>query len=380
MKKIMILTGSRGEWGYIRPLLKLIDSRDDVEYRLVITNMHLLPAYGNSYKEIESDGFKIHYKIHMYLEGDSHYTMAKSLGICLTSLPDIIENERPDWLLLAGDRGEQLMGAIAAGYTYTPVAHIQAGEVSGNIDGMARHSIGKLVHMHFASNEDAKNRLIKLGEEAFRVHNVGAPQLDELVSAKYTEIDELEQKLIINLSDGFILAVMHPVTEESSMAGEQAELFIKTLNKFDLPKVLIMPNNDTGSSEIRKAINKYKSGKYHIFANLKREDYLGLLKNCKCIVGNSSSGLLEAPTFRTPAVNIGNRQYMRYRGNNVIDVRWDEKEIIDAINKAISKEFKEFLINNVDNPYGDGHSSERILGLLLNTKVDEKLLIKHLTY
>lgn len=380
MKKIMFITGSRGEWGYIRPILRLIDSMEGVDYRLVVTNMHLLPAYGNSYKEIESDGFKIHYKVHMSLDGYSHFTQAKSLGIFLLSLPDIIESEKPDWVVLAGDRGEQLMGAIAAGYTYTPVAHIQAGEVSGNIDNMARHAIGKFVHLHLASNEDAKNRLLKLGEEPFRVHNVGAPQLDEMVSATYSTLEEVEEHLCLNLSNGFILAVMHPVTEECSKAREQAEVVIKSLNAFELPKVMILPNNDAGSYEIKYAIDNYKKGDYHIYANLKREDYLGLLKHCKCIVGNSSSGLLEAPTFRTPAVNIGRRQNLRYRGNNVIDVDFIQNDIIKAIQRAMTPEFKEFLIDNVDNPYGDGHSSEKILDLLLNTKVDEKLLIKQLTY
>lgn len=380
MKKILFVTGSRGEWGYIRPILRLIDKRDDVEYRLVVTNMHLLSAYGNSYKEIENDGFTIHYKVHMSLDGYSHFTQAKSLGIFLMSLPDIIEGEKPDWVVLAGDRGEQLMGAIAAGYTYTPVAHIQAGEVSGNIDNMARHAIGKFVHLHLASNEDAKNRLLKLGEEPFRVHNVGAPQLDELVKAEYSELDEVANRLCINLERGFILAVLHPVTEECSKAKEQAEIFIKVLNEFDIPKVMIMPNNDAGSYEIRYAIDNYKRGEYHIYANLKREDYLALLKHCKCIVGNSSSGLLEAPTFRTAAVNIGRRQDCRYRGNNVIDVNFSKDEIVDAIKKAISPEFKNFLKDNIDNPYGDGHSSEKILKLLMETKVDEKLLVKQLTY
>lgn len=380
MKKIMILTGSRGEWGYIRPIIKLIESREDVDYRLVVTNMHLLPSYGNTYKEIEADGFKIHYKIHMYFEGDSYYTMAKSLGVCLSSLPDIICNEKPDWILLAGDRGEQLMGAIAASYTYTPVAHIQAGEVSGNIDGMVRHAIGKLVHLHFASNEDAKERLIRLGEQSFRIYNVGAPQLDELVNAMYTPVELFEKNNFIDLRDGFILAVIHPVTEESYRAGEQAKVFIDALNEFSLPKILIMPNNDTGSQDIRKVINENKNGKYHVFDSLKREDYLGLLKECSCIVGNSSSGLLEAPSFRTPAVNIGRRQYMRYRGNNVIDVDWNKKDIIMAIRKAISKEFKAFLELNIDYPYGNGHSSEKILNILLNTKIDDKLLVKNLTY
>lgn len=379
-KKILFVTGSRGEWGYIRPILRLIENRDDVESVLVVTNMHLLPAYGNSYKEIESDGFEIDYKIHMSLDGYNHYTHAKSLGICLSSLPDILDKEKPDWVLLAGDRGEQLMGAIAASYTYTPVAHIQAGELSGNIDGMSRHAIGKLVHLHFASNQDAADRLIKLGEEPFRVHNVGAPQIDELVNAEFTDISVLEDKFSINLHDGYLLCVIHPVTEESDKASDQAEIFIKSLNKIDLPKVLILPNNDAGSISIKNAINEFKEGEFHIYSNLKREDYLGLLKNCECIVGNSSSGLLEAPTFDIPAVNIGRRQNLRFRGINVIDVPFDEVEIINAVNKATSDEFKQYLHEECSNPYGDGHSAERVLKLLLETKKNNKLLVKNLTY
>lgn len=380
MKKIMIITGSRGEWGYIRPIMRLIDQREDVEYLLVVTNMHLLPAYGNSYKEIENDGFKIHYKVHMSLDGYSHVTQAKSLGLFLNSLPDIIDNEKPDWILLAGDRGEQLMGAIAGAYTYTPVAHIQAGELSGNIDGMTRHAIGKLVHLHFAANQDAADRLIKLGEEDFRVYNVGAPQIDEMVGAQFTSLEEIEDKLCVNLKNGYILGVMHPVTEEADKAEMQAQVFVKALNHFDVPKIIILPNNDAGSKGVKRAITDYCEGEYYMYANLKREDYLGLLKNANCIVGNSSSGLLEAPTFKVPAVNIGRRQNMRFRGINVIDVPFNEDEVIAAIEKAMSKEFHDYMEKECVNPYGDGHSSERILDLLMNTKIDQKLLIKKLTY
>lgn len=380
MKKILILTGSRGEWGYIRPIMRLAEERQDVQIVLVVTNMHLLESFGNSYKEIEKDGFKIDYKIHMSLDGYNHYTHAKSLGVCLTSLPDILDTEKPDWMLLAGDRGEQLMGAIAAAYTYTPVAHIQAGELSGNIDGMTRHAIGKLVHMHFASNEDAATRLIKLGEEDFRVFNVGAPQIDEMVQAEYTELQELENKFSIELKDGYILAVMHPVTEEASKAGEQAEIFVQALNYFNIPKVVILPNNDAGSNLVKEAILNFKKGEYHLYSNLKREDYLGFLKDAKCIVGNSSSGLLEAPTFKIPAVNIGRRQKLRFRGINVIDVEFNLEDVIEAIKRAMSDEFRDFLKENCENPYGDGHSSERILDLLINTEVDEKWLVKNLTY
>lgn len=376
----MIITGSRGEWGYIRPIMRLIDKRDDVQYVLVVTNMHLLPAYGSSYKEIENDGFKIHYKVHMSLDGYSHVTQAKSLGIFLNALPDIIDNEKPDWILLAGDRGEQLMGAIAGAYTYTPVAHIQAGELSGNIDGMTRHAIGKLVHLHFAANQDAADRLIKLGEEPFRVHNVGAPQIDEMVNAQFTSLEEIEEKLCVKLQDGYILGVMHPVTEEADKAEAQAEIFIKSLNQFKEPKIIILPNNDAGSKGVKMAINEYREGEYHMYANLKREDYLGLLKNANCIVGNSSSGLLEAPTFNVPAVNIGRRQNMRFRGINVIDVPFEQEKVVEAIRKAMGNEFHSYLQRECTNPYGDGHSSERILDLLINTKIDQKLLVKKLTY
>ena len=378
--KIMFITGSRGEWGYIRPILRLIKESNNIEAIIVATNMHLLPNYGSSYKEIENDGFKIDYKVNMSMDGYNHYTHAKSLGIFLMSMPDIIETEKPDWIVLAGDRGEQLMAAIAASYTYTPVAHIQAGELSGNIDGMARHAIGKLVHIHFASNDDAAKRLLKLGEESFRVYNVGAPQLDEMVNCQYTGLEELEQKYCLELKSGYILAVIHPVTEELEKVGAQTEIFIKALNSFGIPKIMILPNNDAGSSAVRNAIDKYKLGEYHTFSNIKREDYLGFLRNCKCIVGNSSSGLLEAPTFKIPAVNIGRRQANRFRGVNVIDVEFRYDDICKAIEKALSPEFRNFLNENCENPYGDGHSSERILRILEETKINEKLLTKTLTF
>lgn len=379
-KKLMFITGSRGEWGYIRPILKLIKKRDDVKSILVVTNMHLLPAYGNTFQEIEHDGFKIDYKVRMAMEGNNHFAQAKSLGVFLTSLPDIIESECPDWIVLAGDRGEQLVGALVGGYTNTPVAHIQAGELSGNIDGMTRHAIGKYVHLHFAANEDAAQRLIKLGEQPNRVYNVGAPQVDELVQGNYTSLVNIQDKLSIDLTSGYIMVVMHPVTEEANRSGEQAKMVMSALNKFDLPKVVILPNNDAGSEDIKNAIHNYREGKYYTYANLSRQDYLGLLKDCICIVGNSSSGILEAPSFNTPAVNIGRRQDNRFRGVNVIDADFNYESITEAICKALSDAFHDFLNNTCENPYGDGHASERILEVLLSTRVDESLLTKQLTY
>lgn len=379
-KKLLFVTGSRGEWGYIRPLLKLIEDKDEFTYSLCVTNMHLLPAFGESVTEIEKDGFKVDYKIHMSLDGYSHVTQVKSLGLFLISFSDILASDKPDWIILAGDRGETLMGAIGGAYTYIPVLHIQAGERSGNIDGMARHAIGKFSHIHIASNKDAQERLRKLGEEEFRIHNVGAPQLDELVSGYYTSIEELNENLNIDMSRDFLMVVQHPVTEDFDVAHIQIAETIKAVNKINMPKIVILPNNDAGSIKVREGIENYLRGEYYLFSNLKRQDYLGILKNCKAIVGNSSSGLLEAPTFKTPAVNLGRRQIGREQGINVINVDFEENKIFNALQKALSREFREYLDINCVNPYGDGKSTERILEIISNSTVDNKLIVKDITY
>jgi len=378
--RLLFVTGSRGEWGYIRPLLKLCKDKQ-IEYYICGTNMHLLPSHGMTIQEIEKDGFKVSDPIYMSLDGHSRFAMAKSLGVFQLSLIDVVMRLQPDWIILAGDRGEQLVGAIAGAYTYTPVAHIQAGELSGNIDGMTRHAIGKLVHLHFASNRDAGERLIKLGEEPFRVKIVGAPQLDELIQGNYTSFDDLRIKYELPLgNDGFILVIQHPVTEEYEKSETQIQATVAAINSFKTPKVWILPNNDAGSDPIRQGILKGRSVNTFVFKNLPRSDYLGFLRLCACIVGNSSLGIIEAPTFFIPTVNIGRRQQNRFRGSNVIDVPEFEFEKITAgIRLALSTEFKKSL-NRTENPYGDGHSSERILEILEQTPKDSKLLVKQLTF
>jgi GDP/UDP-N,N'-diacetylbacillosamine 2-epimerase (hydrolysing) len=342
--------------------------------------MHLLPGFGESVKDIVADGFEVRHRLYMALDGYNQITTAKSMGTLLNSLADLIAGERPDWIVLAGDRAEQLMGAVAAAYCYIPVAHIQAGELSGNIDGMARHAIGKLVHLHFASNKDAAGRLIKLGEEPFRVHNVGAPQVDELVQGLFTGRQEFEARHGFSLGEPFILFVQHPVTEEFAHASEQIELAMAAMARFPQRKVVILPNNDAGSHMIRQGIEKHRNADFFVFANLRREDYLCLMKHAVCMVGNSSSGLLEAPSFNLPAVNLGRRQNQRVRGINVIDAEFDAAAIADAVRIAMSEEFRRRLAAECVNPYGDGRSSERILQILADTPVTDELLVKNLTY
>jgi GDP/UDP-N,N'-diacetylbacillosamine 2-epimerase (hydrolysing) len=342
--------------------------------------MHLLPNFGLSINEIEADGFVVKHKIYMSLDGYNHLSQVKSLGIFLSSLADILAGERYDWIVLAGDRGEQLMGAVAGAFCYVPVAHIQAGELSGNIDGMTRHAIGKFAHLHLASNRDAAERLARLGEQSFRIHNVGAPQVDELVEGRYTSKKELKRKHGIDVNRNFILVVQHPVTEEFDQASAQIEATMAALRHFDLPKVIILPNNDAGSLLIREGIDRHRHGEFYAFANLPREDYLGLLRLATCMVGNSSSGLLEAPSFKVPAVNLGRRQHQRLQGPNVINAPFEKNAIIAAIRLGLSTEFKRRLAQSCQNPYGDGRSAKRILNLLLRGDVTEKTLVKSLTY
>ncbi|MDC6453582.1 UDP-N-acetylglucosamine 2-epimerase [Alphaproteobacteria bacterium] len=376
--KLLFINGSRGEWGYIRPVInKCIEF--GIDYSICATNMLLLPNYGTLVEEIKEAGFQVDDEIYMSLEGNNHYTMLKSLGIFLMSFSDILSRQRPDWVILAGDRGEQLMGAIACAYTYTPVAHIQAGERSGNIDGTTRHALGKFAHLHFASNQDAAERLLKLGEQPFRVCNVGAPQLDDIKKDFVSNIDYLSKIFKISKNEPFLLVALHPVTEEMHLAEEQIKILVKVLNYFNLKKIWILPNNDAGSETIRKTLLSYRCADIQIYDNITRSEYLGLLQNCKAIIGNSSSGLLEAPTFNTPAVNIGRRQNNRIQGKNVINTDFAVDICIKAIEKAISPEFHK-TIQGTNNPYGDGKSSERILKILQNTPINNTLLTKELMY
>jgi GDP/UDP-N,N'-diacetylbacillosamine 2-epimerase (hydrolysing) len=376
--KLLFINGSRGEWGYIRPLIKQC-ILEGIDYSICATNMLMLQGYGNLVDEIKREGYRVDDEIYMSLEGSNHFTMVKSLGIFLTSFVDVLYRHRPDWIVLAGDRGEQLMGSIAGAYTYTPVAHIQAGERSGNIDGTARHALGKFTHMHFAANEDAVERLLRLGEEPFRVHKVGAPQLDELTQGLVSSRAELKRKYNIAEDEPYLVIVQHPVTEEMDRAEEQVRVLVESLNHFKLRKIWILPNNDAGSETVRRELLQHRRSDSHLFENLTRMDYLGLLKNCQAIVGNSSSGLIEAPSFGIPVVNIGRRQNNRVQGVNVINADFVDLECIKAIERAISPEFRA-KIKDCLNPYGDGRSSERILEILQNTAIDEKLLIKNLVY
>ena len=377
--KLLFFTGSRGEWGYLRPILNKC-KKMKIKFHLCVTNMHLLDNFGYSLKEIEKDGFKINDKIYMALDGYNKHTVTKSMGVLMSSFVDTVNRINPDWIVIAGDRGETLIASIVAAYTDTPIAHIQAGELSGNIDGQARHAIGKFSNLHFASNQDAAMRLEKLGEEKFRIKLVGAPQLDDLNKLKYNNLITFKTKYNINLNNGYLLVIYHPPQEQIESIKIDLNSIFKFLNKIKLKKIWISPNNDAGSSIIKSEFLRKRKSDDYLFDNLPRNEYLTLLKNTRCIIGNSSSGILESPTFKTPCINIGKRQFGRLRAKNVIDINIPKvSNLLNAYKKSQSKSFKN-KIKNLKNPYGDGNSSERILKIILNTKIDDKLMFKKLTY
>lgn len=379
MRHVCFLTGSRGEWGYIRPILKEIKSDPEIDYSIVATHMHLLPEFGNSVELIESDGYTVAERIYMTLDGYNSVTMTKSLANLLMELPGTLSRLRPDILLLAGDRGEQLMGAIAAGHMGIPVAHIQAGELSGNIDGIVRHAITKLAHIHFAANQEFADRVKKMGEHPFRVFNTGAPQLDELVNGIFSPEEDIRNRYRISPDEKFVLVVQHPVTEEEDYAGEQIIQTLLAVVQTGWQAIVVYPNADAGSLLVRSELSGFKSDKIRIVRNFVREDYLGMMRIADAIVGNSSSGILEAPTFQLPAVNIGRRQNGRPQAANVINCGYNKEEIYQSLLKAVTPAFRESL-KALLNPYGDGFSSTKIVSVLKSIVLDKKLLNKEMSY
>ena len=376
----MIITGSRGEYGYIKPVIEIMKKSEILTPVILATNMHLLPEFGNSLNEFSKDNIEVDYKMYMALSGYTNTTMVKSLGVFMLSMGDVLSNNHPDMILLAGDRGEQLVAAIAGAHMNIPIAHIQAGELSGNVDGMSRHAIASFTHVHLASNEDAERRLINMGEEPFRVFRVGAPQLDELVQKEIIHPEVIAERYSLDLKKPVALVVQHPVTEQALMAGDQMKATIQAMTSLGLQSVIVYPNNDAGSIAIQECIKNTRNINMTVERNVPREIYAGLMNVASVIVGNSSSGIIEAPTFKLPAVNIGRRQNGRFQGENVINVeKHDQKAIEASIVKALSKEFRETL-KDMNSPYGDGKSSERIVNILETIPINEKLIYKKIMY
>ncbi|MDC3194286.1 UDP-N-acetylglucosamine 2-epimerase [Amylibacter sp.] len=373
-KKILVFTGSRGEWGYLRPVLKKFkDTNHDV--RLAVTNMHVDPFFGMTENEIIAEGFQPRYRIFMNVAGGAESAWARSLGLLGIQLPNVFDDFCPDIILLAGDRAETFMAAVSAFYSNVIIAHIQAGELSGHKDGMARHALGKLAHVHFASNEDAVDRLIRLGEQEFRIHKTGAPQLDNLLDQdEISNISDVCVKLRFNPLDRFCVCIVHPSSDETVHPAVFARIMHKALAARGLMQIWILPNNDSGSADIVNEVTHLPKQFVRVTRNLARNDYAALLSNCEFIIGNSSSGILEAPSLGVVSINIGSRQTGRLRSRTVIDVPIASAETIEqAIDCVSSRQH-----TGADKQYGNGDSSSKIVAVLNNLIIDDKLTNKFL--
>jgi GDP/UDP-N,N'-diacetylbacillosamine 2-epimerase (hydrolysing) len=380
VRHVAILTEARSSYGYLRPIARLIEHDPELRYSLLVTSQHLLPDFGYSIEDIERDGLNITDRIYMTLDGYTPATMAKSLGVLLLGVTDALVRLRPDLLLVLGDRGESLMGAVAAAHMNIPVAHVQAGERSGNIDGITRHAITRFTHIHFASGPEAAERLRRMGEEEFRIFTTGAPQLDELVNGSVARPAEVADRFHLDLERPLVLVVQHPVTEEFGEGVAQMEETLEAVCELEEQTVVIFPNTDAGSDDLRHMIERHHRPFMRVERNVPRYVYGGLMQVASVLVGNSSSGLIEAPAFGLPAVNVGLRQRDRARAANVIDVPYDRRAIVEAIRRAMTPEFRRELEGS-DSPYlSDGRVSERIVEILKTIPIDERLIRKQIAY
>lgn len=375
--KLLFVLGSRGEWGYIRPLIQLAkNSSHDVE--IWCANMSVLNRFGKLSEVIKQEGYPVVGEFYTAVDGDDNLALAKSFGLVSLSASDWLMNHDYDWIIVSGDRVEQLAFVVVASLSNKAICHIQAGERSGNIDGKNRHAIARYAHLHMAANTEAAERLIRSGEDPDRVKITGAPQIDDMVNQQIPTLLELKERTVVS-SDKFILSVFHGVTEDLQASKEGIDTLINALTEIELPVIWIGSNNDTLGSFIEKKIITSLRVNDKFYSNLNRLDYISLLANCEFIIGNSSSGILEAPTFGKPAVNLGRRQADRYRDVNVIDCEYNKSDISTSISKALSKPFKKLCLQST-NPYGNGDSSKKILDVLENTEINSEFLIKQITY
>jgi UDP-N-acetylglucosamine 2-epimerase (non-hydrolysing)/GDP/UDP-N,N'-diacetylbacillosamine 2-epimerase (hydrolysing) len=381
-KKVCVVTGTRADYGLLYWLLNEIKQDDDLKLQLVVTGMHLSPEFGLTYKSIEEDGFKINDKIETLMSSDSEIAISKAVGLGCISFSESLKKLNPDMIVLLGDRFEILSSAISAMILKIPVVHLHGGETTqGLIDESIRHSITKIATYHFPATESYKKRIIQMGEKPDRVFNYGMAGLDNLYKLDLLSVKELENELNFKFDKKTAIVTYHPVTLESNTAEAQINSLLKAIDKTDIKVIFTKSNADTDGRIINKKIEKFVNknpDKYIFIDNLGQLRYLSVLKYANLMIGNSSSGLTEAPSFKLPVVNIGDRQKGRVKAKNVIDCNYKTSEIVKSITKAISKEFNNSLKNMI-NPYDkyeDGKTSYRIKEKLKELNFENEIIKK----
>lgn len=382
-RSILVLTGTRAEYGLLKSSMKAVQDHDQLSLSVVATGMHLSPKHGMTVEEIRNDGFTVDREVLMQIDGDSGVAMAKSLGIGTMGLTEAFVDLDPDIVLLLGDRDEALAGALAAAHMNIPVAHIHGGDsmYGATIDDSIRHAITKFAHLHFPASEKSAQRVRKLGEQEWRITVSGAPGLDDVLAGEYNDPQAVLNRYDIDPERPLLLLVQHPVTTQSEQAGQQMAETLTAIESFDLQAVIIYPNSDAGGDQIIEEINARSFGDdVKTFQSLPRDEYLGLLAAADVMVGNSSSGIIEAPSFDLPVVDVGPRQEGRQRAANTISVPHQTSSIRDAISKCLTDEdFIEQVIG-CENPYDYDGAGTVICRTLTAVELGDELIKKELAF
>jgi UDP-hydrolysing UDP-N-acetyl-D-glucosamine 2-epimerase len=380
-RTIAVVTTSRADYSHLYWPLHDLSRHPDVELKLIAMGSHLSPEFGTTVGEIERDGLTIAARIECLLSSDTDVGMAKTIGVATLSLADCLGQLRPDLLLLIADRYEMLAPASVALALRIPIAHIEGGEISeGAIDDAVRNALTKMSHIHFTSTFAARERVIALGEEEWRVHRAGAPSIDHLRRDTLYSREQLEQRLEIDLSQPTAVVSYHPVTIARDTTREADDLFA-ALRELSEQVLFCYPNADAGSRDLIERTQQFMGQKpgSRIFVNLPALTYWSLLKHVDLMIGNSSSGIMETPSFALPTVNVGMRQQGRERARNILDAAPDRADLLAKVAVACSEAFRRSL-EGMQNPYGDGYASEKIVSVLTSTPLSESLLLKKAPY
>ncbi|MCT4619055.1 MAG: UDP-N-acetylglucosamine 2-epimerase [Marinisporobacter sp.] len=379
MKKVCVVTGTRAEYGLLKPLIEKISSDKELQLQLIVTGMHLSPEFGLTYREIENDGYRIDEKIEILLSSDTPIGICKSMGLAMISFAESYERLKPHMIVVLGDRFEIFSAVSAAMISRIPIAHISGGETTqGAIDESIRHSITKMSHLHFVATDEYRNRVIQLGENPNRVFNYGDTGVENIKQMKLLTKEELEKSIGFKLGSKTILLTFHPVTLESQTAKEQFQAILNALDEFkDLKIIFTKANADTDGRIINEMIDNYvEKNKYKAiaFTSMGQLRYLSAMKYVDAVVGNSSSGIVEAPSFKVPTINIGDRQKGRIQAKSIINCKPVKEDIAENLQRAFSKEFIQ-EIKNIKNPYEEGNTSDKIMQeikIQLNKGIDLK--------
>ena len=382
-RKVLGVTGIRSEYDIMSSVFSAIQDHPDLDLELIVTGAHLSQSYGYTVQEIKKDGFRIADEIESLINGDQLSSRVKGLAFQLQGMVQTVARLRPDFLLVLGDREESISTALLGAYMNIPVAHVAGGDrVVGNVDDQVRHAVTKLSHIHFVTNQESYDRIIKLGEQDFRVFNTGNPGLDRLLQVPQLSRRELSESLNfeIGLDEPIVLLIQHVISTETDDAYYQMKQSLEAIKMLGIKTIISYPNSDAGGQQIIKAIEEYKEIPFIYAApNIPRFEFVNIMRMAGCMLGNSSAGILEAPLLKLPVINVGNRQKGRLHAENVQFVPHDVNAICAALNKALfDKSYREEIKQCV-NPYGDGHASEKIAEILANIPV-ENLLVKDITY